>query len=159
MKHLYFIVLLTCSCYSQDEYVNGTNPLANVLPPPIDNYSHGRTYEQSQELTNYLNSINDKPVEVSFSDKANTLNLPPDGEYSQNYKDYLYEKEHESPLQSFEDNKVKFNDYSRTPVATSIPVAEPESNQFSKYIGTIFGLLCVFITFITLLFSKRTKRF
>lgn len=148
------------SHYYDVNYTGGTNPLANVLPPPVPKYnnSYSATDEAFERSLYYMNKYKAPTQTVpseqhmSFQEKMNTLNLPPDGEYSQNVIDYQYEKSNPNPLESFEDDKVSF---------TSTPVSQPESqsNETGKTLGMVFGLFCVFLTFIILLFSKATKRY
>jgi len=134
MKNLYLLFVAGCCSAQQAE---GTNPLANVLPAPVEQPT--------------IQNIDDQPS------VGNTTEI----ELSQNYKDYLREKENPNPLESFENNKVKFNDYDTNPVAVTneSSIDKTSSDESFKIFGMLFGLLCVFITFITLLFSRRNKKF
>lgn len=126
----YLMLLISFTAFAQDSLTPGTNPLANILPPPVE-----------------------KPVYTELTQQAEPVHI----ELSQNVKDYLYEKDNAQPLEAFKDDKIKFNDYSKPAVTMATPEPENSSieHDWSKTLWMIFGLFCVFITFITLLFSEN----
>lgn len=125
------------SYYYDVNYMGSTNPLASITPAPVSKIESD--YYQS-EATH---------IETTSSNRDTSYQSG----YSQNYKDYLYEKEHPQPLKDFEDDKVKFVDNS-TPVQTPTPV-EPENTNSASI---VFGIFAVLFIFILLYFATRKNQ-
>lgn len=123
-------------------------PLPNI--PYVPNYNYTEADRTEDYLRKHLKSplnINSQP-QMSFSDKANTLND----------KSYNFEEYNVKPQEVYKENSSG----ELEPIDNNYIVSQNESerdNESLKIVGVIFGLFCVFATFIILLFTKRTKRF
>lgn len=118
--------------YYDVNYMGSTNPLASVMPAPVSKIESD--YYQS-EATH---------IETTSSNKDTSYQSG----YSQNYKDYLYEKEHPQPLKDFKDDKVKFVTY-------TTPTQTPIETENSVTVSVGFGIFAALFIFILLVFARK----
>jgi hypothetical protein len=139
--------------YTNTPAGNIVTPISLLYTPSNYYYNDSEAQRTEDNMRKHLKSplsTNSQP-EMSFSDKMNTLN---DNRF--NFEEYnIKPDEVYKELPSGE-----LEPLDKPAVIMATPDNEPETDSnLSKIIGVVFGLFCVFLTFIVLLFTKRTKRF
>lgn len=123
--------LISNFCFAQ-------NPLADILPVPVENKPQ-QTYDNQQ-----------KPTVVKFGSETRKDTV---FELSENAKNYQHEQVSE-PLKDFKKKELAFNNYDATPI-TAEP-SKPEEASFSV-MGVLGFLLLVVIAIITYISLPRSN--
>lgn len=119
-------LLFSINFYAQEE---GTNPLANTLPPPI--YVDDYVSDQERILLEQQKKIN----EHKRSSDTNVIEL------SDNVLNYQHEQNNPNPLESLEEKELKFNDFHENEITQEPVINNSQNSETGYWILGGFGIL------------------
>jgi hypothetical protein len=143
MKNLYLLLFIGYYSFAQQALPYEPRTYQNEVSDAQKAEEYMRQHLKAPQNT-------DAQTEMSFQEKMNTLN---DDKF--NFEEYNIK-----PEQVYNELPSGELELKQPAITMSVPDSQPQKDSdLSKIMGVIFGLFCVFLTFITLLFSKRNKRF
>ncbi|PZQ91122.1 MAG: hypothetical protein DI548_02225 [Flavobacterium johnsoniae] len=147
MKHFLLLLFISFSAFAQNPDSTGLVLVPIPSYNPSAQYTDDAVERSLHYMKNYKSPLNVTPqAEMSFQEKMKTLN---DDKFN------------------FEEYNIKPSDvYDELPsgelkpkVTKDIPEKDTIDDTSRKIAILIVGLIAVFVTFITFLFSKRNKQF
>lgn len=131
-------LLFSINFYAQEE---GTNPLANTLPPPI--YVDDYVSDQEKILIEQQKKI-DKNKMIADSSAV---------ELSENVLNYQHEQNNPKPLESLEEKELKFNDFHENEITQEPVITNSQNSETGYWILGGFGILILIM--LGFLFIKK----